>query len=337
VSGAPATRERLRALLGWLFALACLAWIFHDLDPARLGRSLRGLRWGWVAPAVAADILSYCCQGARWSLLLRPLGPVSPLRATRAIYAGLFVNELLPLRVGEVVRSYLVSRWTGAAITRVVPSIAVERLFDGFWLSVAFALAAIAVRLPRDLARAADVMGALVLAGAALLAFVALRRPRAGAATDGPAAPPAAHGRRGRLRRLAGRFLRELRDMARAPGFPAAALVSAGVLVGQALAFWLVMIACGLPLSPWAGAITLIIVHLGTALPNAPGNIGSYQFFCVVGLALFGIGKAEATAFSLVAFALLTVPLWALGFFALRGCGLSIGRVRREAGGWLRR
>ncbi|MHB8079638.1 MAG: lysylphosphatidylglycerol synthase transmembrane domain-containing protein [Candidatus Krumholzibacteriia bacterium] len=331
MNGPRASRERLRALLGWLFAVACLVWIFHDLKPAELRRSLHGLRWWWVAPAVAADILSYFCQGARWSLLLRPLGRVSPLRATRAIYAGLFTNELLPLRAGEVVRSYLVSRWTGASIARVVPSIAVERLFDGFWLSIAFALAALSVRLPRELARAADVMGALVLAGAVLLAIVTLRRPRAEAA-----APPAGRGLTGRLRRLAGRFLHELRAMARAPGFPAAALVSVGVLVGQALAFWLVMVACGLPLSIWAGAITLMIVHLGTALPNAPGNLGSYQFFCVVGLALFGIGKAEAAAFSLVVFVLLTVPLWALGFFALRGSGLSLGRVRREAGDWLR-
>jgi len=314
-------------------------WIFHDLKPSDLWRSLHGLRWWWIVPAVAADILSYCCQGARWSLLLRPLGRVSPLRATRAIYAGLFVNELLPLRAGEVVRSYLVSRWTGAAIARVVPSIAVERLFDGFWLSIAFAVAAISVPLPRELARAADAMGALVLVGAALLAFVALRRPRADTAAGAggaAAAPAAAVGRAGRLRRLAGRFLHELRAMARAPGFFAAALVSTGVLVGQALAFWLVMVACGMPLSIWAGAITLMIVHLGTALPNAPGNVGSYQFFCIVGLALFGIGKAEATAFSLVVFVLLTVPLWALGFFALRGSGLSLGRVRREAGGWVR-
>ena len=124
--------------------------------------------------------------------------------------------------------------------------------------------------------------------------------------------------------------------MARGPGFATAALVSAGVLACQALAFWLVMVACGLRLSLWAGAITLLIVHLGTALPNAPGNVGSYQFFCIVGLSLFGIGKAEATAFSLVVFVVLTVPLWALGFFALRNSGLTLDQARREARTWLR-
>ena len=345
--------RRLHSAIGWVFAVACLAWIFHDLSPTEVWRSMRGLRWVWVLPAVAADVLSYFCQGVRWSLILRPLGAVRPLRATQAIYAGLFTNELLPMRVGEVVRSYLVSRWTGAAIGRVVPSIAVERLFDGFWLTVAFGLAAMAVELPRQLMRAADIMGVLVLAGAVMLAIVAWRRPAAvvkanemaggsgpaGRVVSGPqaVAPTASRSILGRLRGLLSHFIDELRRTARSPGFFPAALVSSGVLIFQALAFWLVMVAYGLPLSVWAGAIALLIVHLGTALPNAPGNVGSYQFFCVVGLAIFGVGKTEAAGFSLVVFVLLTVPLWVIGFVALRTSGLSLGRVRREAGGWLKR
>lgn len=342
MSAGDVRRRRLQGAWGYLLAAACLIWIFHDLKPAAVWRSMRGVQWGWVAPAIAADIFSYFCQGARWSLLLRPLGRVPPLRATRAIYAGLFTNELLPMRVGEVVRSWMVSRWTGASIVRVVPSIAVERLFDGFWLSIGFALAAIAVELPREFTRAADVVGGLVLAGAALLVIVA-SRPPSGDESDGDEAPAAASPApsRGRgwlrsLRRHVRRFIHDLRLTVRAGGFFRASLISGGVLVFQALAFWLIMVACGLPLSVWAGAIALLIVHLGTALPNAPGNVGSYQFFCVLGLSLFGVGKTEATAFSLVVFVLLTVPLWAIGFFALRSSGLSLARVRREAGGWIR-
>ncbi len=305
-----AWRGRAREAAGILFGAACLVWIFHDLKFADVWNGMRGVKWAWIAPAIAADIASYVCQGTRWSILLRPLGSVTPRQATRAIYAGLFTNELLPMRVGEVVRSWLVSRWTDVSIARVATSTAVERLFDGFWLTIAFALAAIAVKLPRDLERGADAMGVVVLVGAAALVAIAMRPTQV-------------------------RFLRDLHRIARAPGFFAAALVSAGVLVFQALAFWLVMIACGINLSVWAGAIVLLVVHLGTALPNAPGNVGSYQFFCIVGLALFGIDKTTATSFSLLVFVLLTVPLWALGFLALRGSGLGIARIRREAGSWI--
>lgn len=317
-------RELLRPLLGWLLAAAGLVWVFHDVDGAELRRDLTGVRWLWILPAVGADVLSYVCQGARWSLLLRPLGRLSVRRATQAIYAGLFTNELLPMRAGEVVRSYLVSRWTGAPIAAVVSSIALERLFDGFWLAVACGVSALAVPLPRDLARAADGLGIVVLAAAVALVVIARRPPRTAAAA-------------GPVGRLLRRLHQDLHALARARGFWLAGLISAPVLICQALAFWLVMVAYGLPLSVWSGTIALLIVHLGTALPNAPGNVGSYQFFCVVALALFGIEKTRASGFSLVVFVVLTAPLLIVGSWAWRRSGLDLRRVRREAGAWLSR
>ena len=84
------------------------------------------------------------------------------------------------------------------------------------------------------------------------------------------------------------------------------------------------MRASGLDATPWVGAATLLIVQLGTAIPNAPANLGTYQFFCVVGLMHFGIDKPVAVGFSVVVFVILTVPLWLLGSGALGRSGLSL-------------
>jgi hypothetical protein len=66
-----------------------------------------------ILAAVLADIAVYCVQGWRWNLLLSPLGSLPKLRTMQAIYVGLFANELLPLRPGEVIRSFLQARWSG--------------------------------------------------------------------------------------------------------------------------------------------------------------------------------------------------------------------------------
>jgi hypothetical protein len=99
-------------------------------------------------------------------------------------------------------------------------------------------------------------------------------------------------------------------------------------VVCQTLAFWLVMQACGLKFSFWVGAVVYLVVRLGTALPNAPANLGTYQFFVVVGLAIFGVRKALATGFSFVVFFLLTFPLWLIGFFALSQSGMTLASIR---------
>lgn len=73
-----------------------------------------------------------------------------------------------------------------------------------------------------------------------------------------------------------------------------------------------------------------LIVRLGTAIPGAPSNIGTYQFFCVVGLTLFGVDKTLATGFSVVVFFLLTLPLWALGLLAVSRSGTTLPALRDQ-------
>ena len=90
------------------------------------------------------------------------------------------------------------------------------------------------------------------------------------------------------------------------------------------------MLGYGLRLSLWIGVAVFVIVSLGTAIPNTPANIGSYQFFAVLGLTLFGVDKTSATGFSLVVFTLLTLPLLAIGFLALSRSGMSLAAIREE-------
>ncbi|MEN6310376.1 MAG: lysylphosphatidylglycerol synthase domain-containing protein, partial [Acidobacteriota bacterium] len=100
------------------------------------------------------------------------------------------------------------------------------------------------------------------------------------------------------------------------------------LFVFQSFSFWFIMQAYGLHLSFWIGAAVFLIVHFGTALPNAPANIGTYQLFCVLGLTLFGVEKTTAAGFSIVVFVLLTIPLWALGFIALGQSGMTLASVK---------
>ena len=335
-----ARRVRLRAVLGYALAAACLVWVLHDYDFRDLVRRVVGMNLRLVAAAIFCDVLSYVCQGARWRLLLQPFGSVSVGRATRAVYAGLFTNEVMPMKPGELVRAYLVSRWLSVRLGTVAASILVERLFDGVWLAAGSLLAIIFLPLPRRIVEAGDVFVFAVLILFVLFLFTALR---GGDAPGGLIAAGEGDARREdsgydslkrRLLRsvtnLITRLRSELRVIARTRSSLPALALSLALLLLQALSFWLVMRAYGLRLSFTAGAAVFLIVHLGTVVPGAPANVGTYQFFTVLGLTLFGVDKGTAAGFSLVVFALLTVPLWAIGFWALGRSGLTLFDVRTE-------
>lgn len=322
------SRAWLRQAVGFGVAVVCLVWVFHDVRWTELASHMAGIQWGWVAAAVACDILSYVCQAWRWELLLRPLGRFSLLRSAQAIYAGLFINEILPLRVGEVARIYLAARWLSVPVLAILPTIALERFFDGIWLAAGAGVTAMVLPLPRDLQLAADILGGVMLLATAAFVWIVLRRPL-------PAANPPRSQAGGLLARIGG-VLDELAAGIRRLGWTRLSACSFAVsllfLLLQALAFWLVMVAYRIPLSLWQGFVVLLIVHLGTALPNAPANVGSYQFFVVVGLLLFGVEKTLASGFSLAVFVILTVPLWLLGWLALAGTGMSVHGVLKNAG-----
>jgi glycosyltransferase 2 family protein len=319
---------RLRPALGYLLAAAGLAWALNDIELGKLPGYLININWWWVALAIVCDVLSYTCQGLRWRLLLRPVGRVSTLRSTQAIYAGLFTNEVLPMRLGELVRAYLVSRWAGANLLAVIPSIVVERLIDGVWLAVVFGLTAIFVPLPVGLLKAGEALGLIVIVAAMLFLYLVFYQ---GVASNERARGATWTWRPARVAvSVIDRLTDGLRGIGSTRSFYFAFALSSAFLLLQALAFWLVMVGYGLRLSFWVGAAVFLIVHLGTLIPNAPANVGAYQFFCVVGLKLFGVEKTMATGFSLVVFVLLTLPLLIIGFVALSRSGTTLLKIREE-------
>jgi glycosyltransferase 2 family protein len=203
---------------------------------------------------------------------------------------------------------------------------ALERLFEGIWLAAGIGVTAIFVPLPRNLVRAGDILGLVVLALTAAVLYLTLRKKR-----EAPA-EGAGTGRRPklflRLVSVLGRLEGGLRSIGLSRYSAAAFFVSLLLFVFQAFSFWFIMKAYGMSLPFWVGAAVFLIVHFGTALPNAPANIGTYQLFCVLGLTLFGVEKTAAAGFSIVVFVLLTIPLWAIGFIALGQSGMTLASIR---------
>jgi uncharacterized protein (TIRG00374 family) len=283
--------------------------------------------WWLVGLAISIDVLTYVVQGVRWKLLLAPIGRLSTMRATQYIYAGLFTNELVPLRFGEVVRAYLASRWLSIDFTAVVPSMVIERFLDAFWLAAGIGLAAIFLPLPQDVIKAGVLLAGIVLLAALLFLYIGFRHDKRLKWGESVSSSRIVS----EVWRFAMRLASGFDDIGSSYRIYLAALLSAAMLFCQVLALWFMLLACRLPLPLAAGAMVLLVVRLGTSIPNAPANIGSFQFFCVLALNLFGVEKAAAAGFSVVYFLALTVPLWIIGLIAISRAGMSLSMIRLGA------
>ena len=314
-------------ILGYVLAAAFLIWVFHGVHVERMFHYMGSMSWWWIVPAVVCDVMGYASDGVRWRCLLLPLGRIPVLRTTQAIYIGLFTSEVMPMRVGELVRVYLVSRWMGRTMSDIVPSLLVCRLIDGVWMAAGIGLVAMFIPLPRDLTLAGDIFGIVVLTLVVLFLMLILRESEP---LSRWAKQPSGRGFTASLKRVTAGILLGLQELGEWRALTVAGLFTLGFFVLQALAFWLIMEAYQLKLPLAAGVAVYLIVRFGTTLPNAPANIGSYQFFTVLGLSIFGIEKTRATGFSVVVFIILTLPLWLLGLLSLWKSGMTLGGIRAD-------
>ena len=75
----------------------------------------------------------------------------------------------------------------------------------------------------------------------------------------------------------------------------------------------------------------MVILRLVAVVPQAPGNLGTFQAAAVFGLVLFGVDSSLAKRFSFVMWAVITLPLLIVGFVALAITELSLGEIRQQA------
>lgn len=327
MDSALSVKEKRRTLPSWLpqalgytLSAACLFWVLHEYDFREIFRAIGMLEWKWVTLAVAADLAVYVVHGWRWKTLLSPVAALPFWRTVQAVYIGLFANEVLPLRTGELIRCYLLAHWNNLRLSVSFASAAVERLIDGFWMVLAFIVTATFLTLPGYMVDFVQFLAALLVAGALLFAFVIVRNQRAHNMV-----------RETRWSSTLRHLVEGLHTMGRWRPFSRTVLVSLLYLVLQMVTIFGLMRAYGLDLSVWAACAVLVVIRFGTVIPSAPGNLGLFQASVVLALGLFEVDPTDAKTFSFVCFFALTLPLLVGGAVAVALTGLNLKEIRRRA------
>jgi uncharacterized protein (TIRG00374 family) len=304
-------RSRVLLVVINVVSLASLVWTLRGSHLSELKDDLREMSWWWIALAVAADVSVYFWHGLRWQTLLRPVVRLKYWEPVRAIYVGLFANEVLPFRAGEVLRCYLLARNPQLPLSVSLTSALIERIFDGIWLSMCIILMLRYTMIPRSLRFLVDgayFLGISVLGVALVLGVIMFRRHETRAALAGE------KGWRRQLHVL----IDDLEIIGHSRFLWASFLQSLPYLLLMTVPIYATMRGLGYD-SLWGVAFVLMVaLRLGTVVPQAPGNLGLFQFMVVeVMEKIFNYAHKDAAQFSLVLWGIVTLPLLIGGAISL--------------------
>jgi len=301
-----------------------LYWAIREVKVAELKDDIATMDWTWVALAVVIDLGVFCWHALRWTLVLRPVTRVSFWDALRSVYVGIFANEVLPFRIGEVIRCYLLGKWIGQPFSVVLSSALIERIFDGIWLSVGlFAILRMYSWPPelRPFVDGAYVLFFIVFAGATLLAIAMFQKRRLAIIPNEP-----------RWRKHLRVLMDDLSLIGHSKYLYFALFASLPYLLLQVLPIYFAMRGYGFDSTLGTALVLTIVLRLGSVPPQAPGNIGIFQFLVWQTLEkVFLVVPADAARFSLILWGIVTLPLLAGGFVAMLVTGSRLDHIRAGA------
>lgn len=303
----------LKIIIGILISAVFLYLALRGVDAHAIYEELAHTEPLPLVAAVVAFLTAFVVRGARWKVVLESTPDCPSFRKLiSALFIGYAANGVLPLRAGELVRSFAISRKSRMSTATALSSIVLERVVDGLTLLAVLA----ALLLLRDFPDwvTGIAYGALVLFGGGIAFLLAIYHFRGRAIT----AITSLIGRLGIKRtegvsRILARLVEGLSLLANPRGIAGTLLLSFVIWALEAVTYWFVGQSMGLDLSPWAVLLTLVVINFGLTLPSSPGFIGTFEYAGVLALSVFGISHDEALGFTLVLHAMFIVVLVATG------------------------
>jgi glycosyltransferase 2 family protein len=306
----------IRAGIGVAVSIVAFVIVLRSVDIADTLLVLARATPAWIAVALAAVAADAMSRAARWQRLLAPIHAVRYRNVLRYTLIGYLANNVLPARLGELVRSHYLGDREGLSRTTTLGTVVVERLVDTV-MAVLIAAAAVVILGIGGVIATAVVVGGAVAGAFALALVLGLAAHR----LPGASRLIALGARWPRVAELVGRLRGGLSVAARPRTLIAAVLLSAIAWAWSTAAFAATGQAVGLTLSPAQAALVVSGTALATAIPSGPGYLGTFELAAVRILQALGVASDAALAFALLAHATILVATSAGGAIALAQVG----------------
>lgn len=323
--------QKVKVLAALAAGIALLGVWLAAVDIGEILRQLSRLDLRWMALFTVLWASAAFLRSLRWRAILGRVQKVPVLEGFALFMSCMFVNFLVPLRLGEAVAGLALKRNRGVPFARSLPTQVMDRLFD---------LTPIVPALLLVLLMGGDSAGPLV----PLLIFVAsvfavlsgvvvlsMTRPAAAAALIGWIARVLPAGIRPRAEKFAVLCMEGLGALrlggARFAGLTGITFLALAI---DALSLGVIFKGLGHTISPpiILGGYTLFF--LMSALPRPPGQVGSHEvLFVLIFTLLLGVDRNVASAAVIVGHVMLALLLTITGTLSLFAIGIrSVAGVR---------
>ncbi|MFH1961998.1 MAG: lysylphosphatidylglycerol synthase transmembrane domain-containing protein [bacterium] len=286
--------------IGIGISVTFLYFALKSIEIEKVLKAFEEINYIYLFPVIFFTILTYVVRAWRWRYFFRHVKPIRFSSLFSATMIGFMANNILPARIGELVRAYCIGKKENISKSMSFATIVLERIFDGFSLLFLFVITLILYPFPEEVRKIGYLFAVVYLAAAGILISIKVWSGQAMKIVNflcsylpkpvGTAITGYTHS-----------FISGLDVLKNGWDVFYILLYSILMWTISAISFYFMFPGCHLDqLSFLAALFVLIVVAIGIAIPAAPGAVGTFQYFAMLGLAVFGIDKNTGLTFSII-------------------------------------
>lgn len=335
-------KEKVKFALGILVGVVLLALFLRGIQWAEIVQALKSANPWLIALGALINMATFLIRAVRWRYLLRPLKLVGVHPLFSAVCVGFMTISLLPGRVGEFIRAWVLARRERMKTSAVFATVVVERILDALTILVLFAFFLLFFRFPENVSAEGGEFIALVKTGSvfgapaifillAVMAFLILKPQLVPLWTEKILFFLGDRWRQ-KIVGIAVSFVEGFSVLSRPAYLLPVGFWSLICWLGITLSIWCTLLGFGITLPFTSTFAVVIMVAVGVSLPT-PGGVGGYHMaFKACLVYIFAVEENTAVAAILVCHVLAFLPVTLVGAGYAWKEGLSLGAMKAIAG-----
>ncbi len=309
---------------GVLISGFCLYWALRGISFADTLTAVKEARISILFLSLLTYITGYWMRAVRWETLMRPVKHVPAKDLFSPLILGFFGNNILPLRMGEILRAHWTGKKLGISRTSCLATIFMERLYD----TISFLLTFLAVTLffpfPESIEHGAYALGGACIATLIVLILSLCFQSHVKGLIE---KLPLPHPLKSKILNLYHNFMHGASGTTKPSHVLIVFLQSLVIWTLEGTTLYIMVHAFPVTFAYPQAFFLLFMLGLSALLPQAPGYVGTVELAGTAALGLCGIPRAQALPIILTIHAFQFTFIVILGFISLSREGLSLRQL----------
>ena len=314
----------IQVIVGIVISIVCLYFAFRGINIKESLEVVKNINVLYFVISLILSIIIIALRGLRWECFIPLKKPIKKRTVVMATYIGYMGNNILPAKLGEVARAYILGVKEDVSKSALIASVVTERLFDVITGGVILCLSVIFIpNLPQTVTYAAIALFVLSIVGFLVLIFLVWKRDFA---------HKVFHKVFGILpKNIGDKLILFSCNFIDGIGFKNDAkhiflifFYTILYLIGQILTISFLLMAFDIKASPIIALFMFAVGGFGFAVPSAPSGIGPFEWAIIFGLSLIGVDRTVAAPYALVYHMMGILPIVIIGFIFLFMLGVDL-------------